>query len=444
VTGAAAVTINGGTYFNNQAAAEGGALWNSSTGTMSVTDSEIDGNIASGVYADQGGGGLFNAGGVLTIEGATITNNIADGTFGSGGGVFNDRGTVTITGATITGNSANGTGGGVGSLPDSASVTITSSTITDNTTIGRTTPLAVSSTTGPNGESDPPNLPSGPQPTSFAQQRSALREIRISLPAPITAVTAADVVLSNLGVNVIVDPDVVITLRNDQVSFDAISGQLEISLDASQATDGVYELRLLQAVTGGAPFTVSGNSILQLTQLTGDFNGDGGVNVLDFATLVYWFTQNTPTAPSYVDLDGTGFVNIQDFSRFVSRFGQSLTSAGGEGEGELLVDEDNDGHFTAFDTLLPINRNYRLLEEQFSILAGRMTSSNDEMNAANESELAIDSEKSVSSVRIATQPVDEALSETVDFIDPPSDQNRSAKEAELDDELESTIELLVS
>ncbi|MDK8352150.1 collagen-binding protein, partial [Gleimia europaea] len=51
------------------------------------------------------GGGLYQKGGPLTIEGATFTKNVSTG---SGGGLYQDGGSLTIEGATFTKNAANG------------------------------------------------------------------------------------------------------------------------------------------------------------------------------------------------------------------------------------------------------------------------------------------------------------------------------------------------
>ena len=139
ITNAGMVTIDGGTITGNMAAAEGGGLWNSKTGTLIITDASgsvlIDGNTAAGdaaiVGGDfttlQGGGGIFNdgdglagTGGTLTIldtstmNTVTISNNLATGASrGSGGGILTIGGDVAITGAIISGNEAIRAGGGI-------------------------------------------------------------------------------------------------------------------------------------------------------------------------------------------------------------------------------------------------------------------------------------------------------------------------------------------
>lgn len=113
LTGAGDVTVENSVVTRNTASAEGGGLWNSSTGTMTIAGCTITDNVASGALADQGGGGVFNDGGMMTIDNTDIMNNSADGAAGSGGGVLNDSGDLTIADSTISFNLAPRAGGGV-------------------------------------------------------------------------------------------------------------------------------------------------------------------------------------------------------------------------------------------------------------------------------------------------------------------------------------------
>ncbi|WP_304036938.1 choice-of-anchor Q domain-containing protein [Mesonia mobilis] len=114
ITGAGDIEITDGSFEDNMAASEGGALWNGS-GSMTVSDVFIDGNVASGDSADQGGGGIYNLSGMLTVENNTlISNNMANGTSGSGGGILNDAGgMLTVTNSEISANVSNRAGGGI-------------------------------------------------------------------------------------------------------------------------------------------------------------------------------------------------------------------------------------------------------------------------------------------------------------------------------------------
>ena len=80
---------------------------------MTIDGTTVDGNTASGADADQGGGGIFNEGGTLSILNATITNNIADGASGSGGGILNNQGTLTVSDSDLTENTSMRAGGAI-------------------------------------------------------------------------------------------------------------------------------------------------------------------------------------------------------------------------------------------------------------------------------------------------------------------------------------------
>lgn len=113
LTGAGVVRVERSDVRANVAAAEGGGLWNSATGTMVVDRCNVEFNTASGAAADQGGGGLFNDGGTMTVDRSTIDRNVADGALGSGGGILNVGGTVDILRSEVVGNDSQRAGGGV-------------------------------------------------------------------------------------------------------------------------------------------------------------------------------------------------------------------------------------------------------------------------------------------------------------------------------------------
>ena len=113
-SGGGTVTVVGGEVSDNTAV-EGGGLW--ASGTLRVSGGTlIDGNVAlsDADPAFEGGGGLFNQAGTMTVDGATVSNNTALGAGGSGGGAFNQgAGTLTVTNSTFAGNSALRAGGGI-------------------------------------------------------------------------------------------------------------------------------------------------------------------------------------------------------------------------------------------------------------------------------------------------------------------------------------------
>jgi len=130
ITGDAVTDGSGGTFTNNDAAEEGGALGNSATGTMTIDDVVIDGNNADGPGSDQGGGGVFNNGGTLAISNTMITNNDASESAGSDGGVLTVGGDVLITDSDISNNIAARAGAGVEVI--SGTVIVTDMTVSDN------------------------------------------------------------------------------------------------------------------------------------------------------------------------------------------------------------------------------------------------------------------------------------------------------------------------
>ena len=122
------------TVRNNQAARQGGGLWNDAGSSLTVDFlSEVIDNDAMGDGATDGGGGIFNNGGTLNVGRITISNNSASGADGAGGGIYSTGGWVGIYDDTsISGNQAT-RGGGIfngGRLHVSTS-TVSSNTATD-------------------------------------------------------------------------------------------------------------------------------------------------------------------------------------------------------------------------------------------------------------------------------------------------------------------------
>jgi len=138
ITGWAHVSVIDSEVTGNNAAAEGGGLWNSAVGTLLVKNVRLENNIASGADADQGGGALFNDGGTMHVANVNIINNVADGASGSGGGILATAGgKLTVMNGRIVGNSANRAGGGIeinGSAEMPVEALISGTTMSSNTT----------------------------------------------------------------------------------------------------------------------------------------------------------------------------------------------------------------------------------------------------------------------------------------------------------------------
>lgn len=122
-------TITGG--FSNT---EGGAIINN--GTLTLNGGNITGNVAT-----SGGGGIFNKG-ILTITGGTICDNAVTGGGKNGGGIWTDN-SLTISGGSITGNSSR-TGNGGGISYNNGSMTVSGApVIMENTASGSANDLHI-------------------------------------------------------------------------------------------------------------------------------------------------------------------------------------------------------------------------------------------------------------------------------------------------------------
>jgi uncharacterized repeat protein (TIGR01451 family) len=118
---------NDSTYVNNAAQSGGGALYNSGTATITGDDFSINqapngaavynaggstiyinGGQMSGDEAASQGGGIFNKGNVYANAVVITGEGAADGA-----GVYNNEGNITLTSVTVTMSTASGAGGGI-------------------------------------------------------------------------------------------------------------------------------------------------------------------------------------------------------------------------------------------------------------------------------------------------------------------------------------------
>ncbi len=107
----AAVNVFFSQVIGNLAAREGGGLWNQAGSTMNVVGSAIRENRALGTAGDDGGGGIFNNGGIMELIFAQVERNFAAG---NGGGIFNlAGGEMNVRGSNISDNHADDNGGGI-------------------------------------------------------------------------------------------------------------------------------------------------------------------------------------------------------------------------------------------------------------------------------------------------------------------------------------------
>ena len=99
---------------NSARPGNGGGIYNTASGVLTITGSTISGNSVSSASGAGSGGGIHNFGGAITIVNSTLSGNSALGPGGnsdSGGGFWTNTGPVTLINTTITGNSADLGGG---------------------------------------------------------------------------------------------------------------------------------------------------------------------------------------------------------------------------------------------------------------------------------------------------------------------------------------------
>ena len=135
-SGAIDVTIANMSLIGGLSFTRGGAIFSSSSATLTIDQSTISGNRAVGYSAR--GGGVY-ARGNLTVADSVITGNSTDGLNARGGGLY-ARGNLSIADSVISGNSTLGSispGGGVYSL---SVLTVTGSVLSGNSTTGAVSP----------------------------------------------------------------------------------------------------------------------------------------------------------------------------------------------------------------------------------------------------------------------------------------------------------------
>ena len=115
VSGNAFVSINGGEISNNLAARNGGGIWNGPNSSVYVRANVlVTDNMPAGNFTqDNGGGGIFNAGGFVYVTNSVVTQNQAAGPLGRGGGIYSESGVLRLTTSRVSNNAAVETGGGV-------------------------------------------------------------------------------------------------------------------------------------------------------------------------------------------------------------------------------------------------------------------------------------------------------------------------------------------
>ena len=122
------VAISGVAVQNGNASDDGGGIYNSST--LTLTNVMVSNNIS----ADGGGGIHSTSTGMLSLSNSTVSDNTASGIWGGGGGIYNDFGTLNVTNSTVSGNWSSFHGGGINN--NSGTLTLSDSTVSSNTATG--------------------------------------------------------------------------------------------------------------------------------------------------------------------------------------------------------------------------------------------------------------------------------------------------------------------
>jgi hypothetical protein len=138
--GAGTVIINNSVITSNTDVNQGAGIYIDSiqvstvfiSASMTMTGSLVSSNQALAAGTLGSGGGISNAGnGAITIADSTVTNNFASGV-GGGFSDENDQGTLVVTNSVFAGNSAVGNGGGI--QEGGPSTTITNTEFNGNST----------------------------------------------------------------------------------------------------------------------------------------------------------------------------------------------------------------------------------------------------------------------------------------------------------------------
>lgn len=113
-SGNATLVLNNSNLSFNSAVRSGGGIWQGPNNVLRIrTQSTLSGNVSEGNSSGDGGGAIFNSGGLVVIANSTLSGNQASGSLGSGGAIFSSGGNVLVSNSTLRANTAVRAGGGL-------------------------------------------------------------------------------------------------------------------------------------------------------------------------------------------------------------------------------------------------------------------------------------------------------------------------------------------
>ena len=125
------VTISGLTITNGNVTNDGGGGIYNDGGALTLSDCTVSGNSA--ITAAASPTSAPRAAATMTVSNCTVSGNSGGG-IGNGG--FGDSATMTVSNSTVSGNSGGGIGNGAAFIGGSAALTVTNSTISGNSGSG--------------------------------------------------------------------------------------------------------------------------------------------------------------------------------------------------------------------------------------------------------------------------------------------------------------------
>ena len=362
------VTLTGLTITGGRVTGEnGGGVRFNSSGTLTLNESTVGGNIAAGISVD--GGGIYASFGDVSLNNSSVSGNVSDE---DGGGIRTIFGNLSLTNSTVSGNISGRDGGGIST--SFVDVTLINSTVSGNIG-GRdgggigfndSNIILVNSTVTANSASRTGGGISFRSDSFFQEDRLTLHNSIVS--GNTDGGAAPDVLASGAAIDLIVEhsligdttgfevtatsgtgnilnqsallgpladnggPTLTHALLPGSPAVDAGSNDLAVDADGNPlTTDQRGENRFVETVDIGAV-----ESGVEDLFLLGDTNQDSAVNFLDISPFISLLSSGTFL--DQADTNRDGVVDFLDISPFIS-----LLTSGGPSTDILLGDANQSG-----------------------------------------------------------------------------------------------------